>query len=222
MGSGIDNIDTKYLKTKNIGFNRSQITPEIAVAELILGHIILIYRNLFHHNSDMKNKIWKKNMGFTIHGKTIGIIGYGKVGKYLHRLLKNFGAKIIINEKKKINQKKKSLKNLIKNSDIISINTSLISKKKILDKKNLKLCKKNCVIINTSRPEVLDYDYLYIMLKKNKILGAGLDVFEKEPYFGKLSKLKNVVMTPHIGSYSKEIRLKMELEALNSIFKINH
>ena len=93
MGSGIDNIDTKYLKTKNIGFNRSQITPEIAVAELILGHIILIYRNLFHHNSDMKNKIWKKNMGFTIHGKTIGIIGYGKVGKYLHRLLKNIWIK---------------------------------------------------------------------------------------------------------------------------------
>ena len=60
------------------------------------------------------------------------------------------------------------------------------------------------------------------MLKKNRILGAGLDVFEREPYFGKLSKLKNVVMTPHIGSYSKEIRLKMELEALNSIFKINH
>ena len=110
MGSGIDNIDTKYLKIKNIGFNRSQITPEIAVAELILGHIILIYRNLFHHNSDMKNNIWKKNMGFTIHGKTIGIIGYGKVGKYLHRLLKNFGAKIIINEKKKINQKKKIFK----------------------------------------------------------------------------------------------------------------
>ena len=57
------------------------------------------------------------------------------------------------------------------------------------------------------------------MLKKNKILGAGLDVFEKEPYFGKLSKLKNVVMTPHIGSYSKEIRLKMELEALNLFLK---
>ena len=222
MGSGIDNIDTKYLKNKNIEFNRSHITPEIAVAELILGHIILIYRNLFNHNLDMRNKIWKKNMGSTIHGKTVGIIGYGKVGKYLHKLLRNFGAKIIINEKKKISQKKTSLKNLIKNSDIISINTSLISEKKILDKKNLKLCKKNCVIINTSRPEVLDYDYLYIMLKKNKILGAGLDVFEKEPYFGKLSKLKNVVMTPHIGSYSKEIRLKMELEALNSIFKINH
>ena len=222
MGSGTDNIDIKYLKNKNIRFNRSQITPEIAVAELIVGHIILIYRNLFHHNRDMKNKIWKKKMGFTIHGKTIGIIGYGKVGKYLHKILKNFGAKIIVNEKKKINQKKIPLNNLIKNSDIISINTSLISKKKILDKKNLKLCKKNCVIINTSRHEVLDYDYLYTMLKKNKILGAGLDVFEKEPYFGKFSKLKNVVMSPHIGSYSKEIRLKMEQEALNSIFKLNH
>tara|TARA_Y100001936_G_C15998367_1_gene626420 strand:+ start:173 stop:1036 length:864 start_codon:yes stop_codon:yes gene_type:complete len=221
MGSGIDNIDLDYLKQKNIKFGRSQITPEIAVAELILGQIILIYRNLFFHNLDMRNDIWKKNMGSIIHGKTIGIIGYGKVGKYLHKLLKNFGVKIIINEKKKISQKKTSLKNLIKNSDIISINTNLISNKKILDKKNLKYCKKNCVIINTSRSEVLDYDYLYLMLKKNKILGAGLDVFDKEPYFGKISKLKNVIATPHIGSYSKEIRLKMEQEALGAILKIN-
>ena len=221
MGSGVDNIDIDYLKKKKIKFNKSQITPEIAVAELILGHILSIYRNLFKHNLDLKNNIWKKNMGSIIYGKTIGIIGYGKVGKYLHKLLKNFGAKIIINERKKINQKITPLKSLIKNSDIISINTSLISKKKILDKKNLKLCKKNCVIINTSRSEVLDYDYLYSMLKSNKILGAGFDVYEKEPYFGKLSKLNNVILSPHVGSYSKEIRSKMEKEALEFILRIN-
>lgn len=221
MGSGIDNIDINYLKKKKIKFKKSQITPEIAVAELILGHVLSIYRNLFKHNLDLKNNIWKKNMGSIIYGKTIGIIGYGKVGKYLHKLLKNFGVKVLINERKKINKKITPLKNLIKNSDIISINTSLVSKKKILDKKNLKLCKKNCVIINTSRPEVLDYDYLYFILKKNKILGAGLDVYNKEPYFGKLSKLNNVFLSPHIGSYSKEIRSKMENEALEFILKKN-
>ena len=111
------------------------------------------------------------------------------------------------------------MKSLIQNSDIISINTNLTSKKKILNKKNLRLCKKNCVIINTSRPEVIDYDYLYLMLKKKKILGAGIDVFNQEPYFGKLTSLDNVILTPHIGSYSKEVRSQMEKEALVNIFK---
>ena len=81
------------------------------------------------------------------------------------------------------------------------------------------MCKKNCIIINTSRPEVIDYNYLYSMLKTKKILGAGLDVFKKEPYLGKLTNLDNVILTPHIGSYSKEIRSKMEKEALKNILK---
>jgi len=158
-------------------------------------------------------------MGYTLNKKTIGIIGYGKVGKYLYKILKNFGVKILVNDKKKINVKNTHLNSLIQNSDIISINTNLSSKEKILNKKNLRLCKKNCVIINTSRPEVIDYDYLYLMLKRKKILGAGIDVFNQEPYLGKLTSLDNVILTPHIGSYSKEVRSQMEKEALVNIFK---
>ena len=98
----------------------------------------------------------------------------------------------------------------------MSVNINSNKTKKILNKFNLDLLKKNCILINTSRPEVLDYDYLYKILLKN-ILGAGLDVYNKEPYKGKLTKLKNVILTPHIGGYSKEIRSKMEIEALNCI-----
>ena len=220
LGSGIDNLDTDYIKKKKIKFFKSKITPEIAVAELIVGYIFSIYRNIIEHNNNLKKKIWKKKMGYTLSGKTVGIVGYGKVGKYVHKILKNFGINILINDKKNINLKKTHLDKLIINSDIISININLGSKKKILlDKKKLKLCKKNCVIINTSRPEVIDYEYLYQLLRRKKILGAALDVFAQEPYFGKLSSLSNVVLTPHIGSYSKEIRSKMEDEALKNIFK---
>ena len=219
LGSGIDNLDIDYLKKKKIKFKKSIVTPEIAVAELIVGYIFSIYRHIVDHNNDLKNKIWKKRMGSILNGKTLGIIGYGKVGKYLHKLLKDFGAKILVNDKKKINIENTNINKLIKKSDIISLNTNLYSKEKLLDKKKLKLCKKNCIIINTSRPEVIDYDYLYLMLKKKKILGAGLDVFMKEPYLGKLTNLDNVILTPHIGSYSKEIRSKMEKEALKNILR---
>ena len=158
-------------------------------------------------------------MGQILNGKTLGIIGYGKIGKYLYKILKNFGIKILVNDKKKINIKNSSLTSLLKNSDIVSLNVNLNEKKKILDKKKINLCKKNCIIINTSRPEVIDYNFLYKKLKKKEIFGACLDVFDKEPYYGNLIKLNNVVLTPHIGSYSKEIRSQMEEEALESILK---
>ena len=179
LGSGVDNLDLAHIKKKKIKFTKSTTTPEIAVAELIIGYILSIYRSINEHNNNLKKKLWKKKMGYTLNKKTIGIIGYGKVGKYLYKILKNFGVKILINDKKKINIKNTNLNSLIQNSDIISINTNLTSKEKILNKKNLRLCKNNCVIINTSRPEVIDYDYLYLMLKKKKILGAGIDVFNQ-------------------------------------------
>jgi D-3-phosphoglycerate dehydrogenase len=219
LGSGIDNIDLNYIKKKKIKFSKSKITPEIAVAELIVGYTLSIYRNLIDHDKDLKRKIWKKKMGSVLNGKTVGIIGYGKVGKYLHKIIKNFGVKILINEKNKIRQKNTNLNTLLKKSDIISINVNLRSKKKLLNKAKLKNCKKGCLIINTSRPEVIDYKELYNMLKNKRIRAAGLDVFDQEPYYGKLINLDNVVLTPHIGSYSKEIRSKMEKEALDRIIK---
>ena len=220
MGSGTDNINLKYLKENKIGFAKSKITPEVAVAELIVGYILSFYRNLHEHDQNLKNKIWKKKMGSLLKGKTIGIIGYGKVGKYLDKIIKNFGVQILINDVRKINKKNTKLETLIKLSDIISININHMSKKKILTKQKLSLCKKDNLIINTSRSEVMDNKYLYKLLKTGKILGACMDVYDQEPYYGEFTKLDNVILTPHIGSYSKEIRYEMEKEAFNSILNI--
>lgn len=215
LGSGINNLDIEYIKSNNIKLKVSKITPEISVSELIVGYILILLRKIHISDFEMKNKIWHKRMGNNLFGKTVGIIGYGKIGKYLSKLIKPFGAKVLINDINLQKNKKNSLSYLLKNSDIVTLNVSVDKPKKILTKARLNLLKKNSLIINTSRPEVLDYNHLYNLLKKKKILGAALDVFEKEPYFGKFSKLKNVVLTPHIGGYSKEIRSKMELEALN-------
>ena len=210
LGSGTDNVDIKFLEKKKISFKKSEITPEISVAELIVGYILMLLRKIHEMDQNLKNKIWKKEMGSLLHGKTVGIIGYGKIGKYLNKLLKSFGAKVLINDIKFI-KNKVSLNSLLKSSEIISININLRNSKKILNKSKLDLLKKNCILINTSRPEVIDYDYLYKILLKKNIFGAGLDVFNKEPYFGKITNLKNVVLTPHIGGYAKEIRSKTGL-----------
>ena len=218
LGSGTDNVDIDYLHKKAITFSKSQTTPEIAVAELVVGYIFSFYRNIHEHDKDLKNKIWKKQMGALLHGKTLGIIGFGKVGKYLYKILKNFGVKILINDIKKINKKNKTnLSTLIKKSDIISINMNFSKKNKLLNREKLNFCKKNCLLINTSRSEIIDNKHLYKLLKENKIMGACMDVFDNEPYYGKFTKLNNVILTPHIGSYSREIRSEMEKEALRFI-----
>jgi len=220
LGSGTDNIDFKYLKIKKIKFKKSSITPEASVAELIIGYILSLLRKIHSSDQNLRMNKWKKEMGSLLYGKKVGIVGFGKIGKYLYKLLKAFGANVLINDIKFNKKKNIDLKFLLKESDIVTMNTSLKSSKKILDKKNLNLLKKDCILINTSRPEILDYKHLYNLLKKKKIQGAGLDVFDKEPYYGELKKLNNVILTPHIGSYSREIRSRMEIEALDAIQKL--
>ena len=220
LGAGLDNLDLDFLRSKKIKYSSSSITPQRAVSELIVSYILSLYRNLYLQNNEIKKGIWKKRMGHILNGKTVGIIGYGKIGRYLKKILNNFGVEFLIYDKKKYKNVNSSLKQLVEKSDIITLNVSLLNKKKILDKHNLKKVKKNSIIINTSRPEVLDYEYLYYLLKEKKIFGAGLDVFPQEPYYGKFRKLDNVVLTPHIGSYAKEIRVNMEQEAIIKILSL--
>ena len=216
LGSGTDNVNLRIIKSLKIKFFKSKKTPEKAVAELIVLFILGIYRSINEHNYNLRRRIWKKKTGLSLFGKTVGIIGYGKVGKYLKNLLKNFGVKFLIYDIKKI-KINSSLEKVLKYSDIISLNLSVKNTKYLIDKKKMKLLKKNSIIINTSRPEVIDYDYLFHILKKKKILGAGLDVFEKEPYYGKLIKLENVMLTPHIAGSTIEIRKEMENEAIKKL-----
>ena len=220
IGSGIDNIDINFAKKKNIKVLSSKITPEKAVAELVVGLIINLLRKINEHDKNLKINIWKKEMGFLLHKKTVGIIGYGKIGKYLKKILTSFGTKVIINDIKYKSTKSFNLKDLISRSDIISVHINYNKRNKnLLNSNILKMLKKNSILINTSRAEIMDYNFLYKLLNCINILGAALDVFEKEPYQGKFQKLNNVILTPHIGSYAREIRSEMELEAIEAILK---
>jgi D-3-phosphoglycerate dehydrogenase len=219
LGSGIDNIDLKEAKKKKIKILKTKVSLEKAVGELTIALILNILRKISNQDQNMKKGIWKKEMGNLLYDKTVGIIGYGKIGKYLSKILKIFGAKILIYDIKK-NKHNITLKKLLTESEIITIHTSYTKKNfNFIDKKKMKLMRKDSILINTSRPEIIDYKYLYYMLKKKIIKAAALDVFKKEPYKGKFTKLSNVLLTPHIGSYAQEIRDKMELEAVESIVK---
>ena len=112
------------------------------------------------------------------------------------------------------------LDTLLKESDIVSIHLNLSDQtKNMMNKQRLGQMKPDSILINASRGEIIDEDALYDILKGKKIIGAGLDVFREEPYRGPLTELYNVVLTPHIGSYAKELRIQMEIEAVENLIK---
>ena len=227
LGVGIDNIDLKAAKELGIIVLKTKTTPALSVSELSLGLMLNIIRKISQKDQEIKNGVWQKNMGFLLSGKTLGIIGLGVIGKTFIKLVEGFNFNIIaydLFEDLEFANKNKikycSIDNLLSQSDIVSIHLNLSNKtNKFIDENKLKKMKKDSILINTSRGEIIDEKALVKVLKEKKILGAGLDVFNEEPYSGHLTKLDNVVLTPHIGAYSKEIRIKMEIEVVNNLIK---
>jgi D-3-phosphoglycerate dehydrogenase len=223
----MDNIDIEFANKKRITILKTTTTPAPAVAELVIGLILDISRNISLQNQNVKSEKWQKKMGILLQGKTLGIIGLGTIGKSLVKLVKGFNFRILAfdlfhDEKfaKEHGVNYCELNTLLSQSDIISIHLNLTDEtNQLMNEKQISKMKKNSILINTSRGEIIDEKALYKALKDEKILGAGLDVFKDEPYSGSLTELNNVILTPHIGSYAKEIRIQMEIEAAENLIR---
>jgi len=227
LGVGMDNIDLKAAEENGIKIYKTQTTPALAVAELVLGFMLDLVRKISHQNNTLKSGIWKKEMGNLLHGKTLGIIGLGVIGKTLVKLVKGFNFNILAFDLYQDEQFAKDhcvnycdLDTLLSESDIISIHLNLTDEtNQLMNAAQISKMKPDSILINASRGEIIDEEALYIALKEKKILGAGLDVFNKEPYLGILTTLDNVVLTPHIGSYARELRIQMEIEAVENLIR---
>lgn len=224
-GVGLDNVDLESAKRCGIIVKNTPEAPSQAVAELALGLILDLSRQISKMNHDVKSDQWRPIMGNLVSGKTIGIVGLGIIGKKLVGLLESFHGNILVcdpyPDNKFIKQHKLklvSLKELIKKSDIISLHVSLTDKTRdIIDKKELSSMKQNVIIINTARGGLINEEALVDALEKKTIGSAAIDAFEKEPYDGRLKEFENVLLTPHVGSYAKESREKMEFETVENL-----
>jgi D-3-phosphoglycerate dehydrogenase len=227
LGVGMDNIDLEFAKKKKIQVFKTQTTPAPAVAELTLGLILDLLRNISFQCSQLKTGIWKKKMGSLLSGKTLGIIGLGIIGKTLVEISQGFGLKYLAHDvqqdgvfAERYNLKYCSLNELLASSDVVSIHVNLSSEtKNIIDIKALGNMKQSAILINTSRGEIVDEFDLKEALDNKLIAGAGLDVYQEEPYNGPLLQYDNIINTPHIGAYAKEIRIQMEREAANNLIR---
>ena len=225
-GVGLDNLDLDYCKQKNIEIGWTGGVNKLSVAEMALGFMLSLSRNLYQSSLYLKDGAWFKNGGSQLSGKTIGIIGVGFIGKELIRLLAPFNCKILVNDI--IDQDKYyELNNLIKSekeeiysqSDIITIHTPLTDfTRNLINKESISKMKKSVIIINSARGGIVEQNDLKFALETGQIAGAALDVYEIEPPIDNdLLKINNLFCTPHIGGNSAEAVLAMGRSAINHL-----
>ena len=227
LGVGMDNIDLEFAKSMDIKVYKSKTTPALSVVELTLGLILDLLRKINQQNNQLKTGVWNKQMGELLTNKTLGVVGMGNIGKQLVKILKGFNLNIIAHDlnqdepfAKEYNIQYTELDLLLQKSDIISIHLNLTDEtNRLFDYNTFKKMKKNAILINASRGEIINEADLIKALDGKLIRGVGLDVFEYEPYNGPLVNYDNVILTPHIGAYAKEIRMKMELEAAENLIE---
>lgn len=216
VGVGLDNVDQEAAKAKKIRVINAVEGAMNAVAELVLGLMLSLARQIPRADRGIRNNEWLKKQlkGTELKGKYLGIIGLGNIGKRLARLARAFNMNIIGYDvvpidpefSKEVGLMKADLDTLLQSSDYVSIHVPLLdSTYHMINAEKISTMKKTARIINTSRGGVVDEDALYDSIKNGNLGGAALDVFETEPAIGtKLAELDNVILTPHIGAQTKE------------------
>jgi len=219
VGVGLDNIDQDAAKEKNIRVINAVEGAITAVAELVIGLMLSMAREIPRADREIRNGNWikKELMGSELKGKYLGIVGLGNIGKRLGRLARALNMNIIgydvtpIDDKfsKEVGLMKADLDTLLSSADYVSFHVPLLdSTRHMINAEKLKMMKNTARIINTARGGVIDEEALYNSLKEGSLAGAALDVFEVEPATGnKLITLPNFIATPHMGAQTKEAQL---------------
>jgi glyoxylate reductase len=223
---GYDHIDITASSNRGIVVSN---TPEVltrATADLTMALMLALFRRIPEGNNLVHNDEWTtilgpyEFLGIDLYKKTFGIFGMGRIGKAVAKRASGFEMKIIyhnrtrlpIKEEKRLGVRFVSLNYLFRMSDVVSIHTPYTPQThEIVNMKLIKKMKKTSFLINTARGKIINEKDLAISLKRRKIAGAGLDVFQKEPISSEhpLARLKNIILMPHSGSATKETREKM-------------
>ena len=225
VGVGMDSVDIPHAESKGIKILNTPNGPTRAVAELTLGLTMSLLRKIPNAHYDLRNKVWKKQTGNLLFEKKVGILGLGRIGRMTAEMFRALGNQVAgydlyPNEEwaKEYGVEVLTLKELLTSCDIITIHVP--GKKDgsaIITKAELDLLKDDAFLVNVSRGGVIDEDDLYDVLTSGKLSAVAFDVFNQEPYAGRLCDVENVVLTPHIGSYAKEGKLKMEVDAAQNL-----
>jgi D-3-phosphoglycerate dehydrogenase len=223
-GIGLDNVDLDAASELGIKVFNTPDAPTRAVAELTLAHILSMLRRICESDRMVRYGKWTSLMGSLLYNQTVGVIGYGRIGKMVCKLLLPFGAKVLVHDVF-TNENTDEIKFVSKDeifskSDIITLHIPYTAENHhFINIKSFSSIKKGAIIVNVSRGGLIDDLALYNALVENKIAGAALDCFELEPYEGPLVNLETVQLTAHMGSYAKQSRIQQEMDSVNILVK---
>ncbi|MEG1524119.1 MAG: D-2-hydroxyacid dehydrogenase [Clostridia bacterium] len=227
-GVGVDNIDVKYAEEKGITVRNTPRASSDAVAELALGHMFSVARFLSVAGHTMREGQWEKKAykGIELAGKTVGIVGYGRIGQALGKRCQALGMKVLAYDIYQVpdlvcnTMKYVELDELLKNSDIISLHVPSLPGQPLINEETIAKMKDGVILVNTSRGTNVDEDALVKALNSGKVYGAGLDVFAEEP--AKNAALyghPHVSCTPHVGASTVEAQKRIGAEIVDIIEK---
>jgi D-3-phosphoglycerate dehydrogenase len=225
----LDNVDLEAARQRGIAVTYTPDAPAPAVAELTIGLMIDLLRHVSRADRLMHSKEWNRLLGRRLDGLTVGVVGVGRVGKRVIRILKGGfpGVRILANDiqpdyafGKELNVQWAEKAELFAAADIITFHLPLTElTRRLMGQRELQTVKPFAYIINTSRGEIIDEDALAEALKNRTLAGAALDVFENEPYTGPLTSIDQCILTCHMGSMSEDCRAAMEIEAVEDVLR---
>ncbi len=227
-GVGVDNIDLEAATELGIPVTVTPNANAVSVAELTIGFIFALSKKLIDlHNNLYQKRQFVSNVGLELHGKILGIVGFGSIGKEVAKRALCLGMRVLVYDPyveesnlRELGIEKMELDELLRQSDFVSLHVPLNeSTRHLIDREKISLMKRTAYLINTARGGVVDEKALAEALKSGQIAGAALDVFDVEPLpaDSPFFDCPNVIMTPHVGAHTYEAILRMNMMAAESI-----
>ena len=219
-GEGLDNVDYEKAKALGISLVNTPHVSFVSVAELTIGYILALARNIVQGTTSLRQGNWEKEelMGIEVSGKTLGVIGCGYIGKDVERLAIALGMQVIPVEEC-VSDRFVSLGEMLPKADFITIHVPLTPRTHhMISVREFELMKRGAMLIDCSRGGVVDQEALYRAIVSGKVSGAALDVFEEEPpKNSKLLTLNNVIATPHMGAQTREAQLRASIQIADAV-----
>jgi D-3-phosphoglycerate dehydrogenase len=220
VGIGLDTVDLAVAAELGIHVMNTPEPPAQAVAELTMGHILGILRHIPRVDRAIRAGTWKGEFGALLGGKTVGVVGFGRIGRRVTTLLEAFGAQVIVHDPHVFDPGITliSLDELIRTSDVVTLHVPYTKENHhLLNAQRLAAMKQGAIVVNVARGGLIDEVALAARLGSGALGGAALDCFEDEPYSGPLAGLDTVQMTAHMGTYAIETRGQMERQAATQL-----
>jgi D-3-phosphoglycerate dehydrogenase / 2-oxoglutarate reductase len=225
MGVGLDSIDLELCKGRSIAVCTTPDPVAQPVAELAIGQIIALLRRLGPQDREMRTGVWNLRQAGLLQGRTVGIIGLGRIGRRVAELLQVFGVTLLGSDYRpdhawaaKVGLRYCSMDELLPASDILCLHFSWpIHSPPLIGAAELAKLKRGGLVINNARGHVMDYAALDAALASGQVCGAALDVFPQEPYQGTLGRFDQVLLSPHCGTCTRESWGQMKLDAARNL-----